>query len=555
MNAERLENLLDGRTLPAVLRLASSRYAGHPALSLFGEDSIGYAELPARMRFAAGLLAAVGVGPGDRVAILGENGPSWAIAYFAIASMGAVAVPILTDFSAGQVGTIVAHAGCRAVLVSERLREKLVAALQISRESRPAVIGLGDVARVAPTPSSPAMPIEFPAVLPDDLAAILYTSGTTGHSKGVMLTHGNIVSNAVATRTILAIRPGDRLLSILPLAHAYECTLGFVGALMQGASITYLDRPPTASALLPALASVRPTIMLTVPLVIEKIVRGKVLPELEHRAGYRLAPVRALLNLVAGAKLRRTFGGRLRFFGVGGAGLAPDVERFLSAARFPYAIGYGLTETSPLVAGCSPFRTRLGAVGPVLAGVEVRLAEAAPGGAGGAAAGGEIQVRGPNVMRGYYRDPDRTREAFTEDGWFRTGDLGTLDRRGRLAIRGRLKTMILGASGENIYPEEIEALINQVEPVAESLVYGGASGVTALVHLKPETLEHLGARVQDGLAKAEHAVAALLERIRRDVNSRLAAFSRVALVQLQTEPFEKTPTQKIKRHLYPRRRE
>jgi long-chain acyl-CoA synthetase len=554
MNAERLERLLDGRTLPAVLRLASSRYTGRPALSLFGGASVGYTELPSRTQGVAGLLAAAGVCPGDRVALLGENGPSWGIAYFAIASMGAVAVPILTDFSAAQVGTIVAHADCRAVLVSERLREKLAAALAPMAESRPAVIGLDEAASAAAAAST-ATPPGIPEVRPDDLAVILYTSGTTGHSKGVMLTHGNIVSNAAATRTILAIEPGDRLLSILPLAHAYECTLGLVGALLQGASITYLDRPPTVTALLPALAVVRPTIMLTVPLVIEKIVRGKVLPELERRAAYRFAPVRALLNRIAGAKLRRTFGGRLRFFGIGGAGLAPDVERFLAAARFPYAIGYGLTETSPLVAGCSSFHARLGAVGPVLAGVEVRLADGAPGVAGEAAAGGEIQVRGPNVMRGYYRDPDRTREAFTEDGWFRTGDLGTLDHRGRLAIRGRLKTMILGASGENIYPEEIEALINQAEPVAESLVYGGASGVTALVHLKPETLERLGARVQDGLAKAEHAVAALLERIRRDVNGRLAAFSRVALVQLQPEPFEKTPTQKIKRHLYPRRQE
>lgn len=546
MDVDHFESLLDGRTLPAVLRLASSRYAGRPALSLFGGASVGYADLPARTRSVGGLLAASGVGPGDRVAILGENSPSWGIAYLAIASMGAVAVPILTDFSAVQVGTILAHAGCRAVLVSERLRGKLASALEPSGETRPLVIGL-EGAATASTVASAAMPSGTPEVRPDDLAAILYTSGTTGHSKGVMLTHGNIVSNATATRTILAIEPDDRLLSILPLAHAYECTLGFVGAILQGASITYLDRPPTAAALLPALAQVRPTIMLSVPLVIEKIVRGKVLPELERRAGYRLAPVRALLNRVAGAKLRRTFGGHLRFFGVGGAGLAPDVERFLTAARFPYAIGYGLTETSPLVAGCSPFRTRIGAVGPVLSGVEVRLADAAPGGAGG-----EIQVRGPNVMRGYYRDPDRTREVFTADGWFRTGDLGTLDDRGRLAIRGRLKTMILGASGENIYPEEIEALINQAEPVAESLVYGGASGVTALVHLKPEALERLGARLQDGLAKAEHAVAALLERIRRDVNGRLAAFSRVALVQLQPEPFEKTPTQKIKRHLYPR---
>jgi long-chain acyl-CoA synthetase len=297
---------------------------------------------------------------------------------------------------------------------------------------------------------------------------------------------------------------------------------------------------------MPALAAVRPTVMLTVPLVMEKIVRTRVLPELRAYPVYARPLFRRLLHLAAGLKLRRLFGGRLRFFGIGGAGLAPDVERVLAEARFPYAIGYGLTECAPLVAGCGPFRTRVGTVGPALAGVEVRIADAGAG-------GGEVQVRGPNVMRGYYRDPGRTAEVFTPDGWFRTGDLGAFDARGRLAIRGRLKTMILGASGENIYPEEIEALINQSELVAESLVYGDDSGVNALVHLKPEVLDSLGDRVQEGIAKAEHAITGLLERIRREANGKLAAFSRVHRVHLQREPFEKTPSQKIKRHLYPRR--
>jgi len=548
MSSPDFDRLLGSRTLADVLRLASSRYAGRPALSLLGRAPIRYDELPARAQGVAGLLAARGVGPGDRVAIIGENCPAWGIAYLGVTSMGAVAVPILTEFPAGQVGTILEHAGCRAVLVSSRMREKLSAALRERRDAQPDIIDLEEAAAAIR-----GRPVAFPRVGADDLAVIIYTSGTTGHSKGVMLTHGNIVANVVATRTILSMRPGDRLLSILPLAHTYECSLGLVAALLQGAAVTYLDRPPTVSALLPALVAVRPTVMIVVPLVIEKVVRGRVLPELQRIALYGWRPVGRLLNLVAGMKLRSLFGGRLRFFGIGGAALAPDVERFLAEARFPYAIGYGLTETAPLVAGCGPFRTHVGSVGPALAGVEVRLADAGP-------AGGEIQVRGPNVMRGYYRDPERTREAFTDDGWFRTGDLGTLDARGGLAIRGRLKTMILGPSGENIYPEEIEALINQAEPVAESLVYGDAAGVTALVHLKPETLERLSARVavrqpaqwQDGIAKAEQAAAALLERIRRDVNERLAAFSRVTRFQLQPEPFEKTPTQKIKRHLYPR---
>jgi long-chain acyl-CoA synthetase len=525
-------------TLQEVLLRSAARFNDRPALSLLGCEPVGYRAVLGRARGVASLLASRGVRAGDRVGILGENGPAWGIAYFAVTSMGAVAVPILTDFPAAQIGTIVGHSGCRVVLVSSPLREKLTSALQECGDGKPEMVGLEEAAAGEGS-------FDFPLVSGDDLAVIIYTSGTTGHSKGVMLTHGNIVSNAVATRSIIQLQPCDRLLSILPLAHTYECSIGFVAALLQGSSVTYLDRPPTATVLLPALARVRPTVMVTVPLVMEKIVRSRVLPELQRHALYARPLVRRFLNLVAGVKLKRLFGGCLRFFGIGG--LAPDVERFLAEARFPYAIGYGLTETSPLVAGCAPFRTRVGSVGPALAGVEVRLADAGPG-------GGEIQVRGPNVMRGYYLDPERTREAFTEDGWFRTGDLGTRDARGRLFIRGRLKTMILGASGENIYPEEIEALINQSEAVAESLVYGDTSGVTALVHLKPEVIESLYGRVADGIAKAEAAVAGMLESLRRDVNERLAAFSRVQRVQLQREPFEKTPTQKIKRHVYPLRR-
>ena len=525
---------------------------------MVGGNPIPYGDLLPRARALAGLLAANAVAPGDRVALLSENTPNWGVAYFAIASMGAVVVPILTDFTTTQIGNIVAHAGCRAIVVSGRQGEKIADA----RAGR-VIVRIEDFSVEGAGAAAAAGSFDFPPVSEDDLAAIIYTSGTTGHSKGVMLTHGNIVSNARATRTILEIEPSDRLLSILPLAHTYECTLGLVAALMQGAFISYLDKAPTAAALVPALAAVRPTIMLSVPLVMEKICRSKVLPELAKRRLYTVPFFRKLFNLLAGIKLRKLFGGSIRFFGIGGAALAPDVEAFLAEARFPYAIGYGLTETAPLVAGASPSRTHLRSTGPALEGVQIRIAGAAPDAAKGAATGaaeGEIQVRGPNVMRGYYGDPDRTAEVFTKDGWFRTGDLGSVDARGRLFIRGRLKTMILGASGENIYPEEIEAVINQSPYVGESLVYGEASGVTALVVLKPEVLESLVAKVQggiaivqDGIAKAEASVNGLLERIRKEVNAQLASFSRVARVELQRVPFEKTPTQKIKRFLYPRR--
>ena len=524
-------------TLPAMLWRSTHVFAPRPALAMIGSAPITYEQLAARVRGAAAVLRAHEIRPGDRVALLSENMPQWGIAYFAITCFGAVVVPVMTEFTPGQIQHIMEHAGCAAVFASQKLRSRL----------GPAKLRVLDIEPLAGVADAR---IQFPAVEPDDLAAIIYTSGTTGHSKGVMLTHRNIVFDAQATRHVFDVSPRDRFLSILTLAHTYECTIGFITALCFGASITYLDRPPSASALLPALTAIRPTVVLSVPLVIEKIYRSSVLPALEKSRLYRIPIARRILILVAGFKLRRTFGGRLKFFGIGGAALAPDVERFLRQSNFPYAIGYGLTETAPLIAGSSPSTTRLRSTGPVLPGVVVRIADPRPG-----SGEGEIQVKGPNVMKGYYRNPERTADAFTPDGWLRTGDLGEIDAHGHLYIRGRLKNMILGASGENIYPEEIEAVINKSPLVDESLVYGDASGVAALVQLKPDVLAALVSAVQDGVARAEHAAAELMERIRKEVNAQLAAFSRLNRVELQSEPFEKTPSQKIKRFLYPRRRD
>jgi long-chain acyl-CoA synthetase len=501
-------------------------------------EPITYALLAERVRGAAALLAASGVRPGDRVAILSENMPPWGIAYFAIACIGAVAVPIMTEFPPAQIANIVSHAQCRAIIVSVRLR------------GRVGQLPAGTV--ILPIESFDELadaPFPFPEVAEDDLAAIIYTSGTTGQSKGVMLTHRNIVFDAIATHTLVGLTPDDRLLSILTLAHTYECTLGLVAVLSRGASVYYLDKPPSATALLPALQRVKPTIVLSVPLVVEKIYRAKVQPELEKMALYHVPGIRRVLILLAGKKLRSAFGGKIRIFAVGGAAIAPDVEKFLYEARFPYAIGYGLTETAPVAAGAPPFSTRLRAAGPAMPGVQLRIGDPRPG-----SGEGEVQVRGPNVMRGYYRDEERTREAFTADGWFRTGDLGVMDGEGRLYIRGRLKNMILGASGENIYPEEIEAVINQSPYVDDSLVYADGAAVAALVQLKPDALAAFVTAVHDGVARAEHSLGALLERIREEANSKVASFSQVHRVELQEEPFEKTPSLKIKRFLYPRLR-
>jgi len=528
-------------TLRDVLLQSSSSYADRPALGMVDRSTIVlYRELAPLAAAFASRAAATGASRGDRVVILSENRPEWGVAYLGAAAAGFVVVPILTDFNPDQIANIIAHAEAKVVVASSKLKAKLgsYAGAVIPVES----LADADARRMA---ASADVARAFPPVGEDDLAAILYTSGTTGNSKGVMLTHKNLMSNVVATRSIIRLHRVDRLLSILPMAHTYECTLGFLNGITHGSSNWYLDRPPVASALLPALKRVRPTIMLTVPLIIEKVYRSSVLPTLQKMKAYRHERLRPVLHLLAGIKLKKTFGGRLRFFGIGGSAVAPDVEAFLADARFPYAIGYGLTETAPLIAGSAPFHTTLRSTGPALRGVELRLADPKPD-----TGEGEIQARGPNVMRGYYKDPERTAEVMTADGWFRTGDLGALDAKGRLFIKGRLKTMILGASGENIYPEEIEAMINKSAYVAESLVVPDGHGLTALVQLKDEVIAELKAKAQDKLEDFEVASEELLEFVRKEVNQGLAAFSKVSKVKLHHEPFEKTPTQKIKRFMY-----
>lgn len=532
-------------SLRDVLLQSAQTYDERPALGMVdGATPLHYRELGALAAAFSARLRAAGLGKGDRVVLLSENRPEWGVAYLGATAAGFVIVPILTDFNAEQVANIIAHSEAKAVVVSERLRPKVGAYGGLA-------IGVEELATAEAVTTSARdfgpdrLEAAFPSVAEGELAAILYTSGTTGNSKGVMLTHKNLVSNVMGGRTIIRIHRTDRFLSILPMAHTYECTLGFLFAMAQGASVWYLDKPPVASVLLPALKKIRPTIMLSVPLVIEKVYRASVLPNLQKISLYKHDFLKPLLHRVAGKKLYKTFGGRLRFFGIGGSAVAPDVEAFLMQARFPYAIGYGLTETAPLIAGSAPFHTTLRSTGPALRNVELRIADPRPD-----TGEGEIQARGPNVMLGYYKDPERTKEVFTEDGWFRTGDLGIFDAKGRLFIKGRLKTMILGASGENIYPEEVEALINKSAYVAESLVLSEGAGLTALIQLKDEVVADLKAKAKDSVEDFERSVEELLEYVRKEANAGLAAFSRVSKAVRHHEPFEKTPTQKIKRFLY-----
>ncbi len=539
-------------TLPAMLQASFKKYEKKNSLVFVGEDHRTYGDLKTEVEALGGKLRIMGIGRGTKVAVLSTNMPNWGIAFFAIASVGAVAVPILPDFHAAEIHNIIKHAEVEAIFVSEGLMSKLdqdqFPSLKVIQIENFELVNASN----KPSEKVPGddCPFIYEDVDEDDLLSIIYTSGTTGKSKGVMLTHRNIVWTGQQSRTLQHIIPEDRFLSVLPLSHTFENTLGLILPIMFGASVYYLEKPPTAPVLLPALQEVKPTIMLVVPLIIEKVYKGKILPQINSKlitkALYKVRPFRILLSRVAGKKLMDTFGGELKFFGIGGAKLDNDVERFLMDGKFPLAIGYGLTETSPLLAGAVGKNVRYLSTGIPMQGVKLRIANADPH-----TGEGEIQAKGDNVMKGYFKEPEITKEVFTEDGWFKTGDLGKFDKFGFLYIKGRIKNMIVGASGENIYPEEIESVINRMEYVLESLVVQQKGRLVAMVHLNMEEIEQRFKQLKEEAVQKVHArVDDILDEIHKKVNDEVNKFSRIQSIVLQPVPFEKTPTQKIKRFLY-----
>lgn len=538
-------------TMPDMLQASFKKFPSNTALTFAGEQPMTYRELQLEVEKLGDQLRLMGVEKGTKVAVLSANMPNWAVSFFAIASIGAVAVPILPDFSSNEIKNILIHSEAEMIFVSESLASK------IARDELPGlrVIRIENFeeltadGKVTELPQGNSQSFEYTTVDEQDLLSIIYTSGTTGKSKGVMLTHKNVVWTAQQSLTFQFVDQNDRFMSVLPLSHTFENTLGLVFPVMNGCSIHYLRKAPTAAVLLPALQEVKPTIMLVVPLIIEKVYKGKILPQINSKAItrqlFKIRPFRILLSRVAGKKLYQTFGGQLRFFGIGGAKLDNEVERFLMDAKFPLAIGYGLTETSPLLAGAVGKNVRYLSTGVALKGVELRIANADP-----QTGEGEVQARGYNVMKGYYKEPEMSNDVFTQDGWFKTGDLGKFEK-GSLFIKGRIKNMILGASGENIYPEEIESVINRMEYVLESLVVQQKGRLVAMVHLNMEEIETRFKQVkEEAVQKFNLKVDEILEEIQRKVNDEVSKFSRIQLVVLQPVPFEKTPTMKIKRFLY-----
>ena len=539
------------------------------AFEMLNDEKVSYTEAGRRIGLIREQLVEAGLRKGDKVALLSSSMPNWGISYFAIASSGMVVVPILPDFTGEELAMIIRHSEAKALYVSDKLFTKL---------PKDCVSELNLVVRtknLKPIVQRPSGRGEAAVPQPDDLAAIIYTSGTTSSPKGVMLQHKALCKHIELCFEAFPIYGNDVFLSVLPLSHTYECSIGMIYPFSLGVRVVYLDRPPTASALLPAFKKIRPTVMLIVPLIIEKIYRSQVLAKFNSNAFwrflYRTGFTRRYLHRIAGKKLNKVFGGRLRFLGIGGAKLDSAVEQFMLEGHINYAIGYGLTETAPLLAAAAPHMVRLGSTGPHAKDVQLRLDNINP-----ETNQGEVVALTPCVMQGYYKNPEATAEAFTADGWFRTGDLGEFDNEGWLYIKGRLKNMIVGPSGENIYPEEIESVLNSHVCITDSIVTEREGHLVALVHFDTEALEaKLDSMRGEWEARKgewskewetrkdewsrnwkrrkgewERRKEALKKEILEYANSKLNRFSRISEVVEEKQEFIKTPTQKIKRFLY-----
>jgi long-chain acyl-CoA synthetase len=532
-------------TLNEVYQNSVKQFADRVAFAMFEREKVTYREFGERAEQIKEMLLDAGLSAGDKVALLSSSMPNWPVCYFAVVSAGMIIVPILPGFSGEEFDKIIAHSESKALLVSDKLYTKL------SKETLDAqniVIRTKNLGIIHQKEGMSRGVAKVPVA--DDTAAIIYTSGTTSSPKGVMLSHAALTKHIDISYDTFAVGTSDVFLSILPLSHTYECSIGMIYPFAYGSTVVYLDRPPTTSTLIPAMRTIRPTLMLSVPLIMDKLFKTQVLAKFTKTATWRWfynKPFfRKMLHRLAGKKLYKIFGGRMRFFGIGGAKLDWQTERFLLEGKFPYAIGYGLTETGPLLAGAAPDMVRLGSTGPAVMGVTLRLIDVNEEGEG------EVVALSPCVMQGYYKNPEKTREAFTEDGWFRTYDLGTISEDGYLSIKGRVNSMLISSTGENIYPEELESILNSLVYVNDSLVTQQQGKLIALVQFNYEELERKYYDLKENLVGK-------MEEIKKDVmnyvNSKVASFSKIANVEEQKEEFEKTPSMKIKRFLYPRKNE
>ncbi len=538
----------DISTLRELFDYAVENYKDNKSLYFIDTDGYTYGQFGEKTIEVSNILAEYGIEAKDKVGILSQNMPNWGISFFAISGFGRISIPILPDFSESDIKHILKHSECKALFISKRLLPKL---LDKAKDRLSLIVLLDDFSVIKGEKLEGQEIKEIPSeqIKTEDLTTIIYTSGTTGSSKGVMLTHKNLCVNL---HNCEALRPSfswDRWLSLLPLSHTFENSLSLLLPIFAGGSVCYIEKVPTPTVLMSALAKVKPTTVLSVPLIIEKIYKNGVESQLQKspvsRFLMKIPATRKVLHRIAGKKLMEKFGGELRFFGIGGAKLNAKVERFLYEGKFPYAIGYGLTETSPLLAGATTDIVRIGSTGKAAASVTLKLRNVDP-----TTGLGEIIAKGDNIMQGYYKNPEATKEAFTEDGWFITRDLGSYDKDGMLYIKGRTNNTILGPSGENIYPEDIENVLNSHDFINESLITEEKGRLKALVHFNQEKLNAFFEAKDEFKQNATEKMEALKKEILEYVNQKVSRFAKISEILEQKEEFQKTATQKIKRFLY-----
>ena len=537
------------------LQAATRKYWDKPALNTIGGESLTYAEMATAIARFHIIFEKAGFKKGDKIALNANNGARWGFAYLAVNTYETVIVPILADFKPESVMGLVNHSDSVALFTNASRWKNMDAEkmpnlkvvfdvdnwnVLLCRDEKIAdAVAHWDELFAAKYPKGFGPDdVVFPTDNWDDLSTINYTSGSTGDPKGVMLTYRNFSANVdYSQRNVPA---GDKMVSMLPMAHMYGLVIEFIYPLCNGTSIYWLGKAPTPATLMKAFAEVKPYLLVTVPLVMEKIYKSKIKPMLEKPA-IKIALKVPGLNNVIYKKIREgllaAFGGNVQEFIMGGAALNPEVERVFKKIKFPYLVGYGMTEACPLLAYEHWTKYVAGSCGKCVDVAEVRIDSDDPH-----HVVGEIQAKGENITIGYFKNPEASANAFTEDGFLRTGDLGIMDKDGNIFIKGRSKSMILSANGQNIYPEELEAIINNQPYVGESVVVDRAGKIVALVYLDKDAIKAAGLD--------EEAVSDLPERIRTGANRQLPAYSKITKVEPVLVPFEKTPKMSIKRFLY-----
>lgn len=517
-----------------------------------------YGELATAIAFAHTFYKSIGINPGDKIALCGKDSSEWIKTYMSIVTYGAIVVPILAEFNPIDIAHVVNHSGATVLVVQDSIWEHIdpdtlvnvkavfsltrrevlheSAELEIKRDLKLAKRRFNKLYPNGYGPSD----VKFADKDNDEIAEINYTSGTTGFSKGVMLTGRNLAGNVCFGIDTRLHYKGSRALAFLPLAHAYACAFDMLTPLAVGSHITVLDKTPSPRVLLKALSEVRPNLIICVPLILEKIYKNQILPMIT-KGTIRWTLAVPLLDSFIYSKIRKkliaAFGGEFEEVIVGGAPLNHDVEEFLHKIKFPFTVGYGMTECGPLISYTPWKEFKPGSVGRTLPTMETIVMSQDPENIPG-----EVCVRGTNVMKGYYRYPDATKMVLDRDGWLKTGDMGTRSPDGTLYLRGRNKTMLLSANGQNIYPEEIEAKLNNMPYIAESLVVERDGKLVGLVYPDYPTLDKMGLTSND--------LGEMIEKTRKELNQIVAPYERLSKIQLVPNEFEKTPKRSIKRFLY-----